>query len=104
MYALVARFELHDQASAQAFDRLVEATAQGILAKEPGTLVYVTHQVADAPLARVFYEVYRDQEAFEEHGRQPHTIHFLTERQRYVLSARVEFIKPITSKGLPADD
>lgn len=108
MYALVARFELNDQASAQAFDQLAEATSRAIAAKEPGTLVYVTHQVEDAPLSCVFYEVYRDQEAFEEHGRQPHIAHFLTERQRYVASARVEFtrvefISPVTWKGLSAD-
>lgn len=103
MYALVARFELNDQASAQAFDQLVEVTGQGIATKEPGTLVYVTHRVEDAPLSRVFYEVYRDQEAFEEHGHQPHIVYFLTERQQYVRSARVEFIKPVTSKGLPTD-
>jgi quinol monooxygenase YgiN len=65
--------------------------------------VYITHAVEDAPLARVFYEVYRDREAFEDHERQPHTRRFLTERDHYVSSVRVEFVAPLAAKGLPAD-
>ncbi|MEV6645789.1 antibiotic biosynthesis monooxygenase [Amycolatopsis sp. NPDC051371] len=103
MFALVVRFDLHDEARAAEFDRLVEETGRGIAEHEPGTLVYATHHVTDAPLARVFYEVYRDREAFDEHERQPHTRQFLTERHKYVKSTRVEFITPATTKGLPAD-
>jgi quinol monooxygenase YgiN len=102
MYALAVRFELHDEASAKAFDQLVEETGRGIEEHEPGTLVYVTHQVEGAPLARVFYEVYRDRAAFEEHERQPHTLHFLAERDAFVSSTRVEFVTPVTHKGIPA--
>lgn len=104
MYALVVRFELADEESAVAFDQLVEETAAGITATEPGTLLYVTHRVEDAPLSRVFYEVYRDRVAFDEHQRQPHTVRFLAERDGYVSAARVEFVSPVTSKGLPAGD
>ncbi|EOD70335.1 putative quinol monooxygenase [Amycolatopsis vancoresmycina] len=103
MYALVVRFDLQDETRAAAFDELVEETGRGIASHEPGTLVYATHHVEGAPLARVFYELYRDREAFEEHERQPHTRRFLAERDRYVKSTRVEFVTPATAKGLPAD-
>ena len=102
MFALVVRFELYDKESVAAFDQLVEETGHGIKAGEPGTLVYVTHRVEGAPLSRVFYEVYRDRAAFEDHERQPHTLRFLAERDKYVASTRVEAVSPATSKGLPA--
>nr|CEL23342.1 hypothetical protein [Kibdelosporangium sp. MJ126-NF4]CTQ94504.1 hypothetical protein [Kibdelosporangium sp. MJ126-NF4] len=104
MWALVVRFELNDDAAADAFDQLVLETGKGISAYEPGTLVYVTHRVEGSPLSRVFYEVYRDRDAFEEHERQPHTKRFLSERDLYVASTRVEFVTPQTAKGLPASE
>ncbi|QLY28063.1 putative quinol monooxygenase [Nocardia huaxiensis] len=103
MYALVVRFELKDTASAQAFDTLVAETVRGIADFEPGTLVYATHEVDGEPLARIFYEVYRDREAFEEHERQPHTLQFLSQRELLVIDTRVEFLTPADSKGIPAD-
>lgn len=102
MFALVVRFELKDDAAAQAFDELVAETNAAIAEHEPGTLVYATHVVQDAPLARVFYEVYRDREAFEEHERQPHTRQFLDQRSTYVRDFRVEFLTPAVAKGLPS--
>lgn len=62
--------------------------------------MYVTHTVADVPLARVFYELYRDREAFEEHEQQPHTKRFLAERNQYIAGRRVEFLVPGSSKGV----
>ena len=53
--------------------------------------------VADAPRSRVFYECYRDRAAFDEHERQPHTRHFLTEREAWLASSRVEFLTPTAS-------
>lgn len=102
MFALVVRFDLHDQAAADAFDVTVSELVAQIVKHEPGTLVYSTHRVADAPLSRLFYEVYRDREAFEEHERQPHTRAFLDNRNEYVASARVEFLNDGPAKGLPA--
>ncbi len=101
MFALVVRFDLKDEDAADAFDSLVSRTAEGIAQHEPGTLVYATHRVAGEPLARVFYEVYADREAFEEHERQPHTLTFLSDRENYVASSRVEFLEDGPSKGLP---
>ncbi|WP_280425789.1 putative quinol monooxygenase [Nocardia carnea] len=97
----MVRFDLKDAEAAEGFDRLVAETAEGIRELEPGTLVYATHTVADAPLSRVFYEVYRDREAFEEHERQPHTREFLEERRNYTSDFRVEFLTPVAAKGLP---
>ncbi|MGW5386925.1 putative quinol monooxygenase [Nocardia sp. NPDC003963] len=102
MFALVVRFDLKDAEAAEGFDRLVTETAEGIAEHEPGTLVYATHTVEDAPLSRVFYEVYRDRDAFEEHERQPHTRRFLDKRPDYVADFRVEFLTPAAAKGLPS--
>jgi quinol monooxygenase YgiN len=66
-FGLVVRFELKDAAAAEAFDQLVAETTEHIRAAEPGTLMYVTHRVEDAPLSRVFYEIYTDRAAFEAH-------------------------------------
>jgi quinol monooxygenase YgiN len=95
------RFELNNEQDAFAFDKLVEETAQDIAAHEPGTLVYATHNVKDSPLSRVFYEVYRDKEAFEEHEKQAHTLRFLQEREKFTASVRVEFLSPREVTGLP---
>ncbi|MGQ4597923.1 antibiotic biosynthesis monooxygenase [Nocardia sp. R6R-6] len=100
MFALVVRFDLQDAEKAAEFDKLVAETVQAIAELEPGTLVYATHTVQDEPLSRVFYEVYRDREAFEEHERQPHTRHFLSQREKYIASSRVEFLSPADAKGL----
>lgn len=101
MFALVVRFDLRDADAATAFDRLVADTVRAIIEHEPGTLVYATHTVADAPLSRIFYEVYADRAAFEEHERQPHTREFLDQRDKFVESFRVEFLTPAAAKGLP---
>ena len=42
--------------------------AANVLKDEPGTLAYVPHQRQDEPTTFVFYEKYRDQEAFKTHG------------------------------------
>ncbi|MEV6321907.1 antibiotic biosynthesis monooxygenase [Nocardia sp. NPDC051787] len=102
MFALVVRFDLQDAEKAAAFDQLVEETVKDITESEPGTLMYATHTVEGAPLSRIFYEVYRDREAFEEHERQPHTKRFLAERDNFTASVRVEFLTPAAAKGIIA--
>jgi quinol monooxygenase YgiN len=82
-FALVVRFKLLDGQEAD-FDGLVAETLDGIRAHEPGTLAYIVHREPSAPAARVFYELYRDVEAFEEHERQPHVRHFLAQRSKYL--------------------
>lgn len=100
MFALVVRFYLRDQGAAEAFDRLVAETAPKIDAGEPGTLVYAVHRVGDAPLSRVFYELYASREAFDAHEEQAHTKHFLAEREQYLTGVRVEFLEPPIGKGI----
>jgi quinol monooxygenase YgiN len=99
VFALVVRFELMPDAI-DAFDNLVARTITGIR-QEPGTLLYLTSRVADAPLSRVFVEVYADEAAFAAHERYPHTRRFLDEREPMLESYRVEFLDPIDGK-LPA--
>jgi len=102
MFALVVRFDLADADKAAEFDILVAETVDAIRIQEPGTLVYATHTIDGEPLARVFYEVYRDRAAFDEHERQPHTVRFLSARKEYISDARVEFLTPAAVKGLPS--
>src|SRR5262245_37663850 len=64
----VPALHVQDQASADAYDRLVAETIEGIKANEPRTLVYAVHTVKDQPLQRILYELYRDEEAFKAHG------------------------------------
>jgi quinol monooxygenase YgiN len=99
MFALVVRFYLRDQGAAEGFDRLVAETAPLIKSEEPGTVVYLVHGVKDAPLSRVFYELYADRAAFDAHEGQPHVKRFLAEREQYLTGVRVEFLDPPTGKG-----
>ncbi len=96
MFALVVRFELRPDAVDE-FDRLVAQTLTGIR-EESGTLLYLTSRVDDAPLSRVFVEVYADREAFDAHERTAHTQRFLSERESMIESYRVEFLDPVDGK------
>jgi quinol monooxygenase YgiN len=91
-FGLIVRFLVRDEAAAAGFDALVERTVPEIERHEPGTLAYVTHAVPDEPLVRVFYELYADRAAFDAHERQPHTRHFLAERERYLSGVEVTFL------------
>ncbi|MFD8981825.1 putative quinol monooxygenase [Streptomyces sp. NPDC059564] len=98
-FGLVVRFSLRDQASAKAFDELCAATLEGIKTAEPGTLAYVVHVPVGEPLVRVFYELYADRAAFEVHETQPHTRHFLAQREQYLADVEVTFLDVIGGKG-----
>ena len=88
LYGLIAIYTLLDT-RADTFDRLAEETVQAVRTHEPGTLVYIAHHVPNAPMQRIFYEVYRDRAAYEEHQRQPHTERFLAQRRACVLATNV---------------
>jgi quinol monooxygenase YgiN len=96
-YGLFVRFTLREGAD-EAFDALIRETAEGIRAHEPGTLVYACHEVEGAPNERIFFELYADRAAFEEHERQPHTRHFLAERSKYVEKTEVDRLQPYAGK------
>ena len=94
MFAIAVRFDLPDADSAAAFDRLVAETVPGIRAEEPGTLVYTPHLVDGEPLARLFYEVYRDRDAHRAHEARPATAEFLRRVGELVSAVRAEFLLP----------
>jgi quinol monooxygenase YgiN len=71
------------------FDRLAEQSAEEVRTGEPDTLVYVIHLVPNAPLQRIFYEIYRDRAAFESHESQPYMQRFVAERRSCVLATNV---------------
>ena len=99
MFGLCVRFTCKDQASAEAYDRLVAETVEAIKANEPGTPVYASHLVEGQPLQRIFYELYRDQAAFEAHEASPHTRRYLDQRDRYLASTEVDWLTLQTGKG-----
>ena len=99
MFGLFVRFTCKDEASAEAYDRLVAETVEAIKAGEPGTLVYATHLVEGQPLQRIFYELYRDKAAFEAHEASPATRRYLAERDQYLASTEVDWLTLQTGKG-----
>jgi quinol monooxygenase YgiN len=100
-FALVVRFDCRDETAAARFDDLTAIAVQQITDREPGTLVYATAAVAGEPLARVFYEVYRDEAAFAAHEEADHVRHFHAAKAPLLTSTRVEFLTPGATKGLP---
>ncbi len=100
VFGLVVRFDLRAGAGPR-FDALTNETVESIRSSEPGTLIYTCHAVEGDSDARVFYELYRDREAFEEHERQEHVRRFLKEREQYLTATRVEFLALQAGKGTP---
>jgi len=99
MFGLCVRFTCKDQASAEAYDRLVAETVEAIKANEPGTIVYASHTVEGQPLQRIFYELYRDRAAFEAHEASPHTLRYLEQRDQCLASTEVDWLTLQTGKG-----
>jgi quinol monooxygenase YgiN len=83
LYGLVVRFELLD-GHEQDFDALAAETLRCVRSAEPGTLVYLTHTESGSATVRVFYELYRDRDAFEAHEAMPHVRRFLAERSGHL--------------------
>lgn len=61
----------------------------------------MTHRVTEQPAQRVFYELYRDRAAFDEHEQQPHVRRFLIEREQHVQRTDVDFVTLLTGSGVP---
>jgi quinol monooxygenase YgiN len=87
-YGRLLIFTLLDDKAAD-FDRLAEQTAEEVQTGEPDTLVYVIHLVPNAPLQRIFYEIYRDRAAFDSHENKSYMQRFVTDRRAYVLATNV---------------
>jgi quinol monooxygenase YgiN len=71
------------------FDRLAEQMAEEVQTREPDTLVYVIHLVPNAPMQRIFYEIYRDRAALASHESQPYVMRFAADRRSCVLATNV---------------
>jgi quinol monooxygenase YgiN len=100
MFALVVRFDCRDETAATRFDELAAEVVRHIEVNEPGTLVYATHHVEGEALARVFYEVYRDREAFDTHEVADHVRRFHAQKAPLVVGTRVEYLSPGSRKSL----
>ena len=51
--------------------------------------MYVIHLVPNAPMQRIFYEIYRDRAAFDSHENQPYMMRFVADRRACVLATNV---------------
>ncbi|HSN43466.1 MAG TPA: antibiotic biosynthesis monooxygenase [Propionibacteriaceae bacterium] len=98
MFGIVVRFDVVDVEAAQAFDAAISEALIGIKEREPGTLVYAVHKVADAPLARVFYELYTDRDAHATHEATDHMKAFFTQVEQYIARARVDYLDTPSGK------
>lgn len=103
MFGLFVRFTCKDDVAAAAFDDLVERTGELIRANEPGTVVYAVHRVDGRPLERVFYELYRDKGAFEEHESKDYVRAFLSEREQYLSGIEVDRLDFVSGKGVDVE-
>jgi quinol monooxygenase YgiN len=103
MFALVVRFDCRDHPAATRFDELTDEVVRQIGEKEPGTLLYATHSVEGEPLARVFYEVYRDRDAFQAHEVAEHVVRFHARKDPLLVGTRVEFLDPGSSTAAGHD-
>ena len=103
MFGLMVRFTCKDLDAAAAFDALVARTGEQISANEPDTLVYAVHRVDGRPLERIFYELYRDQGAFEFHEAQDYVRVFLSERAGFLASTEVDRLALVSGKGVDVE-
>jgi quinol monooxygenase YgiN len=88
LYGLIAIYTLAEGCEEE-FDALAEKVVAEVRASEPDALVYAVHSVPNAPMQRIFYEVYRDRTAYEEHKRHVYIQRFDVERGPYVLATNV---------------
>jgi quinol monooxygenase YgiN len=107
-YGRILIFTLLDDRVAD-FDLLAEQAAEEVRTREPDTLVYVIHLVPNAPMQRIFYEIYRDRAAFDRHENQPYMKRFVADRRACVLATnvielRLKYAKvaPLPSPQLPS--
>ena len=100
MFGLMVRFTCKNEEAAAAFDELVARTGEQIKAHEPGTLIYTVHRVDGRPLERIFYELYRDKDAFEVHEEQEYVKTFLSAREQYLSSTEVDRLDLVSGKGV----
>ncbi|WP_405804067.1 putative quinol monooxygenase [Streptomyces sp. NBC_01187] len=103
MFGLMVRFTCKNEESAAQFDALVSRTGELIKENEPGTLVYAVHRVDGRPLERIFYELYRDKDAFETHESQDYVRTFLDQRDLYLADVQVDRLDLMSGKGIDVE-
>jgi quinol monooxygenase YgiN len=101
-YGLVVRFNLR-AGHEDAFDALTEETVAAIRMSEPATVAYLIHLDASSPSVRVFYELYRNVEAFEAHEDMSHVQRFLAERTEHLTDEPEVWRVTLTGGVLPAE-
>ncbi|QKG22768.1 putative quinol monooxygenase [Actinomadura verrucosospora] len=88
-----------------AFDALAAELVRTVRSAEPDTLVFACHEVVGGPTQRIFYQLFRDENAFAAHRRQPHLQRFLGESRTHVLATNVIELRLGAAKlPLPAPD
>ncbi len=97
-FGLVVRHVVK-QGHEAAFDELVADVIEHISRHEPETLVYISHAVTGDPTGRIFYELYRNQAAFEFHERQDYVRVFLAARDEHIESVHVDFVSPLAGRA-----
>jgi quinol monooxygenase YgiN len=87
-----------------AFDRLAAEVTRAVIEHEPGTLVYACHAVDNAPLQRIFYQLFHDAAAVENHTRQPHVQRFAAEARGHIAGTNVIELTATAAKVAPPPD
>ncbi len=84
-----------------AFDRLSRDAVRAAQQGEPGTLIYACHEVVGAPTQRIFYQLFRDTAAFQEHQRRPYVRQFLADSRSHVIATNVIELRLDAAKVAP---
>jgi quinol monooxygenase YgiN len=84
-----------------AFDQLSREAVRAAQQDEPGTLIYACHEVVGAPTQRIFYQLFRDEAAFQDHQRRPYMRQFLADSRSHVIATNVIELKLGTAKVIP---
>jgi quinol monooxygenase YgiN len=69
--ALLAKLKVQPGKDAE-FEAAAKEMIATVRTAEPGTLAYILHKNTKDPTEFIYYEVYKDQEAFEAHGKTDH--------------------------------
>jgi (4S)-4-hydroxy-5-phosphonooxypentane-2,3-dione isomerase len=85
LFVLIAEIQVKPDTVEQ-FIPLILANAQASVRNEPGCYQFDVTQQADDPTKFVFYEVYADAAAFENHSKQPHFQTFFEKAKDMIVS------------------
>ena len=72
---VIAKLKTKAGSEAQ-FEQAARKMIETVRAQEPGTMQYILHRSVKDPTQFVYYEVYKDQESFDAHGKTTHMREF----------------------------